>query len=639
MYATIKNKYGEAESYAKPIVPRPIPKDVFMENVREAVEKMYARSDVTRNNFRMRANILGHYLNKYGMNEVTPDEQFIKKMWDRLKENGQFEARAYQWETRKKVPRFTRDVINDFFFSKGLVERQVLKEIVNQRYEKFLELTPNSREAIKWFEENGKRVEAIPVYFENNGDISNQHIRMMHTVTKRELKPVTKSGKVEHALRFLKAVNKNGFEFITIEDVKKYEEICTQRGVKQKEDYLAHVATFFINIRSNGFIKTNPLSHISLKMNGGAIKKDFITVEGMEKLRNLSTLNFKNKEDVRDRLVVLLGYDLALRISELLALELTDFKKDEQGEWFVSLRPDIQKGHKDEEVMYFFFEETKKLLEHYLKTSRKEFTPTTDYLILSNKKGSNLSAAYCSIRFKNLCQKLGVQTYYGESPSPHTLRHSFATLNIEPIGLALPLYEMVQRLRHSKVETTRRHYIHNNPYLKKIKHVALRKNNKKRTPKDILNEMPLSDIEHWLSDKLALDSSTIRQVRISHKKVFPETQESQVDKKEVDNTMFISEQDALERLKDLKITDFVLRNYALKKNAVDRGFSGTNRYGSGFRYRKELIEDLATNWVLADAYRERHDMNKMKFYRTLRTEKWRNLRLGKFLYVNKFDCV
>jgi integrase len=638
MYATINNKYGEAESYAQPIVSKPIPKDTFMGCVREAVDKMYARSNVTRNNFRMRANILEHYLGKYGINEVSPDEQFIKEMWDRLKENGEFEARDYQWETRKKVPRFTRDVINDFLFPKGLVKRQVLKEIVSQRYEKFFELTLNSREAIKWFEENGKRVEAIPVYFEKDGDISNQLIRMMHRVTNRELKPVTKSGKVEHVLRFLKAVNKNGFEFITDVDVKKYEEICQERGVKQKEDYLAHIATFFINIYSKGFIKSNPLSHISLKMNGGAIKKDFITIEGMDKLRDLSTLDKLNKEEVRDRLVVLLGYDLALRISELLALEVDDLKKDEQGEWFVTLKPENQKGYKDEETMYFWFDETKQLLELYLKTTRKKFTPTTDSLILSNQKGKGLSAAYCSTRVRLLCEKSGIKTYHGKIPSPHTLRHTFATLNIEPIGLSLSLYDMAQRLRHSKVETTRRHYIHNNPYLKKIKHAVQRKNNRLKTPKDVLNEMSLPDLEHWLSDTLELDSNTVLKFRLNHKKKF-DPLETQIDKKQIDTKMTISESEAMEMVKELQVTPHALRSYALKKGCLTGDFDGNIRYGNGFRYQKDLIEDLVRNWVLADFLRSKRNWSKRIFYRILSKEKWRTLKLGKSLYVNRMDYV
>jgi len=643
MYATIQNKYGEAESYAKPVVSQPIPKDIFMGYIREVVEKEYDCSNVTRNNLRMRANILEHYLNKYEINDVVPDEQFIKVMWDRLKESGDLKAKEYQWETRKKAPRFTRELINEFLYPKGLVQRQVLKDIISQRYEKFFELTPNSREAVKWFEENGKRVEAIPVYVENTqGDISNQLVRMLHRVTNRELKPVTKSGKVEHALRFLKAVNKNGFEFITDEDVKKYEAICLQRGVKQKEDYLAHVATFFINIRSQGFIKTNPLSHVSLKMNGGAIKKDFITVEGMEKFKDLSTLNYKNKEDVRDRLVVMLSYDLALRISELHGLEVADFRKDEQGEWFVTLRPEIQKGHKDEEVMYLFFDETKQLLEHYLKSVRKQFGPTTDALILSNQRGRALSTAHCATRFKMLCQRFAVQTYYGEKPSPHTLRHTFATLNIETIGLCLPLYETAQRLRHSKVETTRRHYIHNNPYLKKLKMEAHRKNNKKKTPKDVLNEMPLPEIEHWLSDTVGIDSSTIRHIRENYKKVFNETP---VDKKVIDNKIYVPETEVMERLGHLNLQIPALRQYANKHGYLEEGIKGTARdgswfrYGNGFKYDAKFIEDLAQNWIPADSLQKRLGWERNLFYRRLDSEKWRSLKIGYQRLIHKLDCV
>jgi integrase len=636
MYTTIKNKYGEAESYAQPVVSQPIPRDIFMGYVREAVDKMYVRVSVTRNNFRMRTNILEHYLNKYGINEVNPNEQFIKEMWNRLKENGEFEARDYQWGTRKKVPQFTREIINDFFFSKGLVQRKILKDIVCQRYEKFFELTPNSREAVKWYEENGKGVEAKPVYFEDNGDTSNHSMKMIQRITNKDLKPLTKNGKVEHALRFLKAVNKNGFEFITIEDVKKYEEICSQRGVKQKQDYLAHVATFFINIKSKGFIKTNPLSHVSLKMNGGAIKKDFISIEGMEKLRDLSTLDYKNKIDVRDRLFVLLGYDLALRISELLNLEVSNFRKDDDGEWIVTLKHDIQKGYKDEIGMLFLFEETKQLLEYYLKVTRKEFAPTSDFLILSNQRGGKLCADGCATRFKELCQRFGVQTYNGKSPSPHTLRHTFATLNIESIGLGLSLYEMAQRLRHSKVETTRKHYIHNNPYLEKIKIAALRKNNKKKTPNDVLNEMPIADLEHWFSDKLAMDSVTIRHIRDSHKKAFCETP---VDKNEVDNRIFIPESDAILRLNSLKIPLLALRKHALKEKAIKQGENGSCRYGNGFHYKESFIEDLIQNWVPVEKLKQKFGKNKDWLYRALKDEKWRTLKIGRMRFVHRLDCV
>ena len=177
----------------------------------------------------------------------------------------------------------------------------------------------------------------------------------------------------------------------------------------------------------------------------------------------------------------------------------------------------MQKGSdKDVEMMYFFCQETKELLEFYINNIRKQFKPTTDYLILSNQWGRRLCDTACATRFKEMCEKLGVTTFYGNQTSPHLLRHSFATLNIEPIGISIPLYEMSQRLRHNSIETTLEHYIHNNPYLKRIKHEVLQKNHKIKTPTDILNGLSLADLEHWLSVELKTDSLTIATVRRNH---------------------------------------------------------------------------------------------------------------------------
>lgn len=638
MIVEIKHKYGNAEASDKPVVSKPIPKGLFLRNVREAVEKLPVRSQVVRNNRRMYVNILERYLNKYGIDEVCPDERFFKEMWDRLKENGDFNDRRYEWQSRKKAPRFTREIINEYFYPKGLVERTIVKDIVRQRYAKFLELTKNSQEAIKWFEENGKRVEAIPVCVDNGQggiDLLNQVIRMIHRVTKRDLLPLTKSGKIEHAIRFLNDVKKTGFEQATDEDVKKFEELCVQRGVRQKEDYMAHVATFFINIHSQGFIKYNPFAHVSLKMNGGAVKKDFISVEGMEKFRDLSTLDFNNKDDIRDRLFVLLGYDLALRIGELLALEVSDFNKDAQGEWIVTLRPEVQKGHKDEEVMYFFFDETKRVLEHYLKTVRNRFKPLSNHLIVSNQTGRALCSTYASVRFRSMCKKFGIKTYYGESPSPHVLRHSFATLNIEPIGLSLPLYEMIQRLRHAKVETTRRHYIHNNPYLKKIKHDVLRNKCRKRTPTDILNEIPLAEIEHWLSDNLRVDSMTIATIRKNHKRKFAEAQSDQ----KIADVNYIPEEELTSKLEHLDIPILSLRQYASRNGILAQQRRGSFRYGKGFAYREDFILDLSKNWVSVGRIQKKLRIEPRNFQRLVRKERWRTLEIGKHRLIHKEDCI
>jgi hypothetical protein len=78
MYLTVNNKYGEAEIYAKPIVSQPVPKDVFMGYVRESVEEMYARSNVTRNNYRIRANILSIILLNTASMRLIPMNNLLR---------------------------------------------------------------------------------------------------------------------------------------------------------------------------------------------------------------------------------------------------------------------------------------------------------------------------------------------------------------------------------------------------------------------------------------------------------------------------------------------------------------------------------------------------------------------------------
>lgn len=635
MYVTIKHPYSAARAYSQPVVKEPISKDAFMTHIRAGVEVLFTRTQVILNNHRMYANILKHYLDKYKINEVVPNEGFFNTMWDRLMEDGFLNGREYSVHSRKKVARSARWIVNEYFYPQGLVQRKILTKIVMQHYEKFFSLTKKSQDAIIWFEQHGKLVRAMPVLVERkNGSINNETIKIMHRIANRELLPISKCGKIEHAMRLLRIVEKDGFEFVTEDDVRKMEEYCAQRNVTQKEDYLAHTATFFINIHSGGFIKTNPFRTVSLKMNGGAVKKDFIPPKGMEQFRDLSTVDFKNKIEVRDRLFVLIAYDLALRLNEFLSLEVSDVKKDPEGDWHAILKSDIQKGqNKDEEIMYFFFDETKKLLEIYLKEIRKQFNPVTNHLFVSNQGGA-LNSQHCRVRFQEMCNRMGIKTFYEKIPSPHVLRHSFATINIEPLGLSLPLYEMAQRLRHIRVETTRKHYIHNNPYLQKLKHNVYRNKGNKRTARDILNELSLADLEHWLSDTLRVDSNTIKIIRKSHKQ---ELSGQKKDEPSNDNIMFISEEEAFKKISVLNIPVISLRQYASKQGAL-KG-DGSWKYGRGFKYREDFIEDLAQNWIHAKNLQEKLRLDHSAFYRTLKEEKWRVLKIGKGLYVNKKDCI
>lgn len=629
----LKNPYSEARNYLKPVIDQSMPKDTFMHYVRNAVEDDYTRSKVILNNHRMYANILEYYLEKYDIKEIVPDEEFFNTMWDRLMADAELNGRQYSIFSRKKVARTVRKIVNSYFLARRLVNREVLIKKVIQRYEKFFALTPNSQEAILWFENNGKLVQAQTVAIEGkDGLVDHSSLRVVHRLTNKDLLPISKSGKIDHALRLLHIVGKKGFEQITREDVKKLEDYCSERNVIQTQDYLAHTASFFINIKSQGFVKDNPFGDVSLKMAGGAVRKEFISTESMQRLRDLSTVNFKDKIQVRDRLFALLAYDLALRLNEVLGLKLTDVRKDSDGDWLVTLKSEVQKGqNKDEQIMYFFFDETKQLLEVYLNKSRKEFFPETDFLFISNY-GTALNSQHCRNQFQRMCSGLSVTTFSGTKPSPHVLRHSFATINIEPLGLSLPLYEMAQRLRHARVETTRKHYIHNNPYLQKIKLRLYRNKVNKRNSRDVLNEIPLADLEHWLSDKLNLESSIVKSIRTNHKKTF---NEAQADQQGPAVTKYISEADALDMIKHLCLAPVALRQYAKAHKMLEKGFIGTCRFGTGFRFNEEFINDLSKNWLPRKFVQTKLKLSPRAFQRLIKKERWRVLRIGKYRLIHK----
>jgi len=169
--------------------------------------------------------IIEDYLDKYGLENVAPGEDFFAELWDRMMEDGGYCGKAYSIHTRKKVARSGRKIINEYFFSRGITKRKVLLKVEMDRYKRFFSLTKQSQDAIKWFEDNGKMVKAITVYVNDgnkdisNGDTSNMVIKAIHSITNRQLLPTTISQKISTAMRVLDIVGKNGFEDVNSEDV------------------------------------------------------------------------------------------------------------------------------------------------------------------------------------------------------------------------------------------------------------------------------------------------------------------------------------------------------------------------------------------------------------------------------------
>ncbi len=638
MKTEIKNKYSDADIYAQPVCD-PIPKKDFISYLRAGARTIFSEKEVQLDVNLSYIRIMEAYLKKYGIESVVPGEDFFSELWVRMMEDGGYCDKTYSIHTRKKVARDMRKIVNEYFLSKKLTKRRVLLDVEMGRYKRFFNLTKISRDAIKWFEENGKVVRAFPVYINNgnNGinttNTSDMVIKTIHSITNRKLLPVTISQKIYAAMRLLDIIGKKGFEDVTPDDVKKFREYCNTSKMKKKDDYTVDAATFFINIQGQGFIINKPFANVSLKKTSNSVRQDFIGKENIDKLKDLSTVDYNDKISVRDRCMALVAYDLTLRIGGFLMLSLPDLHKGTDDEWCTRLRSDIQKGTKEEDIMYFFFPETKEILEKYLAV-RDKFHPKTDRLFVSNTGGA-LGQQHCRRQFNKLCKELGIKTYYGNKATPHHLRHSFATLNIAPLGLALPIYDIMQRLHHTRLEVTERHYIHKNPYLKKLKHDAYKQKAQKKTSMEVLDEISLADLEHWLSDKIGVEPSIIGMIRSKHRKTFMKHIDNPPD-----NVIYLSEPEALDRLKHLSISAYALRRYGLNKGAcMAEGKRDLCRYGKNFRYKEDFIDDLANNWVSAKELVAKFKMSLSDFYRRLKRNGWRKTKIGKTCYVFKADCV
>jgi len=216
MKREVKHKYSETKEYAKAVVLEPMPREVFVKHLRDGIEEVYSKRRNIFNNYLTSLKILESYLIKYNINQIIPDEDFFEEIWDRLLKDTRFNARDYSLASLKKVSRQTREIVNRYFYQKGFTQRIVYTKNVRERFKRFLTLTKNSQEAIEWFEANGKYVENKQVYvpIDNNSN-GNEVIKIIHRVTRRELKDKTRDEKIHHAMRFLNIVDKIGFEQAT----------------------------------------------------------------------------------------------------------------------------------------------------------------------------------------------------------------------------------------------------------------------------------------------------------------------------------------------------------------------------------------------------------------------------------------
>jgi integrase/recombinase XerC len=154
-------------------------------------------------------------------------------------------------------------------------------------------------------------------------------------------------------------------------------------------------------------------------------------------------LEFHNKTKIRDLAIFTLFLTTGIRISELCALDVSDF--DFKNNAFKVLR----KG--GNEVLLYFGEETKAALERYIEERKVSASFNQDSPMFLSLQDTRMSVR----ALQELVKKYARLAVPLKNISPHKLRSTYGTMLYEETG---DIYLVADVLGHKDVNTTRKHY-------------------------------------------------------------------------------------------------------------------------------------------------------------------------------------
>ena len=225
----------------------------------------------------------------------------------------------------------------------------------------------------------------------------------------------------------------------------------TGLSIKSVARIVSGVKSFYKFLITEEYISVNPFSRISSPKLPKYLP-EVLTHDQVMKM--IEVIDYARFPAERDKTILMLLYGSGLRVSELVSLQVNDLFVDE------GVLKVVGKGNKERLVP--IGEKTTKQVEYYLQYYRKEVAKKSSgpELIL-NQKGNSLSRIYVFKTIKKLAERAGIK----QNISPHTLRHTFATVLIEA---GADLRAVQQMLGHSSITTTEIYTHIDKSYLKTV---------------------------------------------------------------------------------------------------------------------------------------------------------------------------
>lgn len=223
------------------------------------------------------------------------------------------------------------------------------------------------------------------------------------------------------------------FTEVTYNDVRAWvielmEQDLTPKSINRK---LASLKSFYKFLQAQHGLAESPANRVKSIKTGKQLPH-FIKKQELDKLLQ-EELYPDTLEGLRDRLVIELLYGTGLRLSELISLSVASFNQN------YSVLKVI--GKRKKERMIPLHTKLQKLIKHYIEGSE-----ATTFLITTSKG----KEAYPMMIYRIVHKYLLLATTT-DKPSPHTLRHTFATHLLEE---GAPLKAIKDLLGHSTLAAT-----------------------------------------------------------------------------------------------------------------------------------------------------------------------------------------
>lgn len=236
---------------------------------------------------------------------------------------------------------------------------------------------------------------------------------------------------------------------VTFEDIKDYLEHLNLKKEKTSSirRKISSLKTFYKFLYKNNYMnkKDYPLTKISYPKMEKKLPK-FIYYNDLLEIINESS---KDKDGVRDRLIIEMLYATGVRVSELINIKINDIDFNN--------RRIIVLGKGNKERIVYYGEYAEEVLKEYMKTHERK---NHNYLFV-NSRGGKLTDRGVRYIIDNIMSKLSVKTHV----TPHVLRHTFAT---DMLNNGCDIKVVQELLGHSSLKATEIYTHVTNEHLKKV---------------------------------------------------------------------------------------------------------------------------------------------------------------------------